>query len=33
MTEPKVEFKNIKTFLGMEGMGGVNAKVYINGIY
>jgi hypothetical protein len=31
MKEPKVTFKNLKTFEGMEGIG-INADVYINGV-
>jgi hypothetical protein len=31
MKEPKIEFKKVKTFIGMEGEG-MNADVYINGV-
>lgn len=31
MTEPKIEFKKVKTFQGMEGEG-LNADIYINGV-
>ncbi|MCK9543604.1 MAG: hypothetical protein M0R03_16420 [Novosphingobium sp.] len=31
MKEPKITFKNVKTFQGMEGVG-INADVYINGV-
>jgi hypothetical protein len=31
MKEPKITFKNVKTFRGMEGIG-LNADIYINGV-
>jgi hypothetical protein len=31
MNEPKIDFKKVKTFRGMEGYG-INADVYINGV-
>lgn len=31
MKEPKIDFKNVKTFQGMEGVG-INADLYINGV-
>lgn len=31
MNEPKISFKNVKTFRGMDGYG-INADVYINGV-
>ncbi len=31
MKEPKIEFKNVKTFRGMEGYG-INADIFINGV-
>jgi hypothetical protein len=32
MNKPKLELKNVKTFFGMEHMGGLNADLWINGV-